>query len=322
MEAHAASSSTAPPRARQLRLPGVGAGLGRGVVILWISLMVLLPLAALTDQSLSEGIGNFWDTVSTGRGLASLELILVCSLIVVAINAVFGTIIAWLLVRDRFPGKSILNAIIDLPFALPTIVASLILIQLWGNKSPVGIDIALTRTAIVVALLFVTLPFVVRAVQPLLIEMDREMEEAAASLGAGGFTIFRKVIFPNLLPGLAAGVALAFARALGEYGSVLIFAGGKPDTQVTSIFIGQKIESGDDTGAAALSVVLLLLALFFLFLVSMIQRWGSRHERSQGAGAGGLQTGPGNLSGMPFDPAVSSLDEKLPDDKDGGDQRE
>ncbi len=302
MEAHAASSGNAAPRARHFRLPGVGAGLGRGVVVLYISLMVLLPLAALTDESLSEGIGQFWHTISTGQGLKSLELILVCSLIVVAINAFFGTIIAWLLVRDRFPGKAILNAIIDLPFALPTIVASLILIELWGKNSPVGIDFALTRTAIVVALLFVTLPFVVRAVQPLLIEMDREMEEAAASLGAGGFTIFRRVIFPNLLPGLAAGVALAFARALGEYGSVLIFAGGKPETQVASIFIGQKIESGDEPGAAALSVALLLLALVFLFLVSMIQRWGSRHERSQGAGAGGLTTMPMSGLGPADDP--------------------
>jgi len=316
MEAHAASSGTAAPRARQWRLPGVGAGLGRGVVVLYLSLMVLLPLAALTDESLSEGLSQFWHTVSQGQGLKSLELILVCSLIVVAINAVFGTIIAWLLVRDRFPGKSILNAIIDLPFALPTIVASLILIQLWGNKSPVGIDFALTRTAIVVALLFVTLPFVVRAVQPLLIEMDREMEEAAASLGAGGMTIFRRVIFPNLLPGLAAGVALAFARALGEYGSVLIFAGGQPDTQVASIFIGQKIESGDQPGAAALSIVLLLMALVCVFAVTLIQHWGSRHERSQGAGAGGFTTMP--MSG--FGPADD------PDDPDRtpqeGDQRD
>jgi len=231
MEAHAAKSPVAPPRAGQLRLPGVGAGLGRGVVVLYLSLFVLLPLAALLDKSLSDGLGHFWDQVSSGQAKQSLQLILVCSLIVVAINAVFGTIVAWLLVRDNFPGKSIVNAIIDLPFALPTIVASLILIQLWGNKSPVGVDIALTRTAIVVALCFVTLPFVVRAVQPLLIEMDRDMEEAAASLGAGGFTIFRRIIFPNLLPGLAAGVALAFARALGEYGSVLLFAGGRPDTQ-------------------------------------------------------------------------------------------
>jgi sulfate transport system permease protein len=317
MEAHAASSNVAP-RARHLRLPGAGAGLGRGLVVLYLSLMVLLPLAALTDQSLSEGIGHFWDQVSTGQAKQSLELILVCSLIVVAINAVFGTIIAWLLVRDRFPGKAILNAIIDLPFALPTIVASLILIELWGKKSPVGIDIALSRTAIIVALLFVTLPFVVRAVQPLLIEMDREMEEAAASLGAGGMTIFRRIIFPNLLPGLAAGVALAFARALGEYGSVLIFAGGKPDTQVASIFIGQQIESGNETGAAAVSVVLLLMALACLFVVSMIQRWGSRHERSQVAGAGAA-----GMSVLPIagGRGISALGEEEADN-DPGDQRE
>jgi sulfate transport system permease protein len=269
-----------------IRLPGVGAGLGRGVVVLYLSLFVLLPLAALLNQSLADGITHFWSQVSQGQAKKSLELILVCSLIVVAINAVFGTIVAWLLVRDRFPGKAVLNAIIDLPFALPTIVASLILIELWGKKSPVGVDIALSRTAIVVALLFVTLPFVVRAVQPLLIEMDREMEEAAASLGANGFTIFRRVIFPNLLPGLAAGVALAFARALGEYGSVLLFAGGKPDTQVASIFIGQQIETGNETGAAAVSIVLLAMALACLLVITLIQRWGSRHERAQGAGAG------------------------------------
>src|ERR1700742_3930585 len=181
MEAHAANSPVAPPRARHFRLPGVGAGLGRGVVVLWLSIIVLLPLAALLDKSLSEGLGHFWDQVSSPGAKSSLELILVCSLIVVAINAVFGTIVAWLLV------------------------------QVWGKTPPVGIDIALPRAAIVVALCFVTLPFVVRAVQPLLIEMDRDMEEAAASLGAGGFTIFRRIIFPNLLPGLAAGVALGVA---------------------------------------------------------------------------------------------------------------
>ncbi len=292
MEAHAAHSPIAPPRARQFRLPGVGAGLGRGYVVLWLSIIVLLPLAALVNQSLSEGLGHFWSQITTPAAKSSLELILACSLIVVAINAFFGTIVAWLLVRDRFPGKAFVNAIIDLPFALPTIVASLILIELWGNKSPVGIDIALSRAAIVVALCFVTLPFVVRAVQPLLIEMDRDMEEAAASLGAGGFTVFRRIIFPNLLPGLAAGVALAFARALGEYGSVLIFAGGKKDTTVASILIGQQIEQGNETGAAAISVVLLAMALVVLVLITLIQRWGSRHERAQGAGAGGLTVMP------------------------------
>jgi sulfate transport system permease protein len=287
MEASAAKAPSAPSAPRVgIRLPGVGAGLGRGVVVLYLSIFVLLPLAALLDQSLSQGIGHFWSQVTSPQAKSALELILVCSLIVVAINAVFGTIVAWLLVRDRFPGKSVLNAIIDLPFALPTIVASLILIELWGNDSPVGVDIALTRTAIVVALLFVTLPFVVRAVQPLLIEMDREMEEAAASLGAGGPTIFRRIILPNLLPGLAAGVALAFARALGEYGSVLIFAGGRKDTTVASILIGQQIEQGNESGAAAVSIVLLAMALACLLIITLIQRWGSRHERAQGAGAG------------------------------------
>jgi sulfate transport system permease protein len=298
MEAHAAQNPATPRAPRVgIRLPGVGAGLGRGLVVLYLSVLVLLPLAALTSQSLSQGLGHFWQQVSQGQALDSLELTLVCSLIVVLINAVFGTILAWILVRDEFPGKAAINAVIDLPFALPTIVASLILIELWGSKSPVGIDFALTRLAIVVALLFVTLPFVVRAVQPLLIEMDREMEEAAASLGAGGFTIFRRVIFPNLLPGLGAGVALAFARALGEFGSVLLFAGGLPNTMVSSVFIRQQIESGNETGAAAVSVVLLLCSVALLVVVSLLQRWGSRHERSSG---GGLTVMP--LSGQETTP--------------------
>jgi sulfate transport system permease protein len=285
MSAHPASAPpvAAPPRAG-IRLPWAGAGLGRGTVVLYLSVIVLLPLAALTSQAFEDGFSTFWTQVTSPQAVRSLELTIICSLIVVAINAVFGTIIAWLLVRDEFPGKSIVNAVIDLPFALPTIVASLILIELYGTHSPFGIDIALTRAAVVVALLFVTLPFVVRAVQPLLIEMDREMEEAAASLGASGFTIFRRIIFPNLLPGLAAGVALAFARALGEYGSVLLFAGGRPDTQVSSVFIRQQIESGNETGASAVSVVLLVAALLMLAVITFVQRWGSRHERSSGVG--------------------------------------
>jgi sulfate/thiosulfate transport system permease protein len=282
MEAGTLTHSRAPRAG--VRLPGIGAGLGRGMVVLYLSLIVLLPLAALTDQSLSEGLGHFWDQVSQGQALRSLKWTLLASLIVVLINAFFGTIIAWLLVRDEFPGKSVVNAVIDLPFALPTIVASLILIELWGDKSPLGVHIALTQPAVIVALLFVTLPFVVRAVQPLLMEMDQEMEEAAASLGAGGFTVFRRIIFPNLLPGLGAGVALAYARALGEYGSVLLFAGGLPSTMVSSIFIRQQVESGNDTGAAAVSVVLLAASLLCLAIVSLIQRWSNRHDRSSGGG--------------------------------------
>ncbi|MFL5900659.1 MAG: sulfate ABC transporter permease subunit CysT [Solirubrobacterales bacterium] len=296
MAAHPATAPSVPasPRAG-VRLPWVGAGLGRGTVVLYLSVIVLLPLAALTSQAFEDGLSAFWTQVTSPQAVRSLELTVGCSLIVVAINAVFGTIIAWLLVRDEFPGKSAVNAVIDLPFALPTIVASLVLLELYGTHSPFGVDIALTRGAVVVALLFVTLPFVVRAVQPLLIEMDREMEEAAASLGASGFTIFRRIIFPNLLPGLAAGVALAFARALGEYGSVLLFAGGLPDTQVSSVFIRSQIESGNDTGAAAVSVVLLVAALAMLAVITLVQRWGSRHERS---GADGLTVMP--MSGENF----------------------
>ncbi|MGN6257330.1 MAG: sulfate ABC transporter permease subunit CysT [Solirubrobacterales bacterium] len=280
MEAGTLTHSRAPrgaPWAR-IRLPGVSAGLGRGMVVLYLSLIVLLPLAALSDQSLSQGLGHFWDQVTQPQALRSLKLTLVASAIVVLINAFFGTILAWLLVRDEFPGKAAVNAVVDLPFALPTIVASLILIELWGDKSPFGVHIAGTQAAVVVALMFVTLPFVVRAVQPLLMEMDREMEEAAASLGAGGLTVFRRIVFPNLLPGLGAGIALAYARALGEFGSVLLFAGGLPNTMVSSVFIRQQIESGNDTGAAAVSVVLLLASLLCLAAVSLIQRWSVRHE--------------------------------------------
>jgi len=276
MEAGVATRSAAPRAG--IRLPGVGAGLGRGLVVLYLSVIVMLPLAALVSQSFEGGLSTFWAQVTSPLAVSSLKLTVIASLIVVAINAVFGTIIAWILVRDEFRGKAAVNAVIDLPFALPTIVASLTLLTLYGNDSPVGIHLAFTRAAVVVALLFVTLPFVVRAVQPLLIEMDREMEEAAASLGASGFTVFRRIIFPNLLPGLAAGIALAFARALGEFGSVLLFAGGLPQTLVASVFIRQQIESGNEVGAAAVSVVLLAASLVMLAAISLTQRWSRRHE--------------------------------------------
>ena len=277
MEAGTLTRSSAPRAG--LGLPGLGVGSGYGMVVLYLSLIVLLPLAAVTSEAFSGGLGNFWDQVTSPLALKSLKLTVVCSLIVVVVNAIFGTILAWLLVRDDFPGKGAVNAVIDLPFALPTIVASLTLLTLYGNDSPLGIHLAATRAAVVVALMFVTLPFVVRAVQPLLLEMDREMEAAAASLGAGNFTIFRRIIFPNLLPGLAAGIALAFARALGEFGSVLLFAGGLADTTVSSVFIRNQIESGNEVGASAVSVVLLVASLLLLGVVSLIQRWAIRHDR-------------------------------------------
>jgi sulfate transport system permease protein len=261
-----------------MRLPGVGVGMGRGVIGLYLSVIVLLPLAAVASKAFEDGLGAFWTAVTQPQAIAALELTVIASLVVVVINAIFGTIIAWVLVRDEFPGKPIVNAVIDLPFALPTIVAGLTLLALYGHDSPIGLDIFVSRTGVVMALLFVTLPFVVRAVQPLLLEMDREMEFAAASLGAGGLTIFRRIIFPNLLPGLAAGVALAFARALGEFGSLALIAIAFK-TEVASVYIRSLIESGNESGAAAVSVVLLVASLLLLSSITLIQRWGSRHER-------------------------------------------
>jgi sulfate/thiosulfate transport system permease protein len=247
------------------------------MVGIYLSLIVLLPLAAVVDSSLSNGLGSFWDAVTGPQAMAALKLTVICSLIVVAINAVFGTIIAWVLVRDEFPGKAQVNALIDLPFALPTIVAGLTLLTLYGPESPFGINVAFTRVAVVMALAFVTLPFVVRAVQPLLMEMDREMEEAATSLGAGGFTVFRRIILPNLTPGILAGVLLAFARALGEFGSLVLLSGNIPfDTEVSSVFIRSQIESGNVSGAAAVSVVLLAISLLLLVMVSLFIRWSTR----------------------------------------------
>jgi sulfate transport system permease protein len=276
MEGHPATLQTAPPRVGT-RLPWAGAGLGRGLIGLYLSVIVLLPLAAVVDSSLSEGLSSFWNAVTGSQALAALKLTVICSLIVVAVNGVFGTIIAWVLVRDEFPGKSLVNALIDLPFALPTIVAGLTLLTLYGPESPIGVNVAFTRVAVVMALAFVTLPFVVRAVQPLLMEMDREMEEAATSLGAGGFTVFRRIILPNLVPGILAGILLAFARALGEFGSLVLLSGNIPfDTEVSSVFIRSQIESGNVSGASAVSVVLLAISLLLLVLVSLFIRWSSR----------------------------------------------
>ena len=183
-----------------------------------------------------------------------------------SINVVTGTLIAWVLVRDQFRGKRFVNALIDLPFALPTIVAGLTLLALYGPTSPLGIDVAFTQFAVLLALLFVTLPFVIRSVQPVLIELDREMEEAALSLGASNLHGLPRMILPNLVPAILGGAALAFARAVGEFGSIVLIAGNIPfDTQVASMFIFKQIESDNPIGAAAISVVLLLLSLVVLF---------------------------------------------------------
>src|SRR2546423_11037444 len=183
----------------------------------YLGLVLPLPLADWVWRSSREGRHGFWQAVSAPEAVAAIKLTLVAAVVVAAINAVMGTVLAWVLVRDRFWGQSLVNSVIDLPFALPTIVAGLTLVALYGPRSPVGISAAYTRSAVVLALLFVTLPFVVRTVQPTLLELDREMEEAAASLGAGRLTVFRRIILPNLFPAILSGVALAYARAIGEF---------------------------------------------------------------------------------------------------------
>ena len=278
-----ASADTAvarPPRAG-LRAPLGGAVLARGTATLWISLIVLLPLAAVFTRAFDDGLGHFWEAITDKEAVAAIKLTLISSLIVVVINAVMGTLIAWVLVRDEFRGKRLLNSIIDLPFALPTIVASLTLLALYGPNSPIGVHAAYTRVAVVMALLFVTLPFVVRSVQPVLLEVDREMEEAAASLGAPNHRIFRSIILPNLAPAIIAGVALAFARAIGEFGSLVLLTGNIPfKTQAASVYIFGRVQTNDLSGAAAVSVLLLGISVALLLVLNLFASWRSRHERA------------------------------------------
>jgi sulfate transport system permease protein len=254
--------------------------LAQGFATAYLSVIVLLPLAAVVWKAGAGGRQSFWDAVTNEQAVSALKLTLAVSVVVAAVNAVMGTLIAWILVRDRFRGQSAVNAVIDLPFALPTIVAGLTLLAIYGPNSPVGVNVAYTRSALVLALLFVTLPFVIRTVQPVLLELDREVEDAAASLGARSFTIFRRVIFPSLFPAILSGVALAFARAIGEFGAVVLISGNLPfKTEVASVYIFGRIESGDPQAAAAISSVLLLLSLAALLGLGGLRRWATRHER-------------------------------------------
>jgi sulfate/thiosulfate transport system permease protein len=253
----------------------------QGISTLYLSVIVLLPLAALAWTSMENGWSAFWDATSSPQAVAALKLTLVVSLLVALVNAMMGTIVAWILVRDRFPGQGIVNAIIDLPFALPTIVAGLTLLALYGPNGPAPVDIAFSRTAIFAALLFVTLPFVIRTVQPVLLELDREMEEAAASLGARPLAIFRRIVLPNLIPAILSGVALAYARAIGEFGAVVLLTGNLPfETEVASVYIFGRIESGDPESAAAISMLLLGISLAVLLGIGGVRRVFTRHERA------------------------------------------
>jgi len=228
---------------------------------------VLLPLAALAWRA------HGWDAITSPQAVAALKLTLVASLVVAVINAFAGTAIAWTLVRDRFVGQSFVNALVDLPFALPTIVAGLVLLTLYR-------DLAFTRWAILAALLFVTFPFVVRTVQPVLLELDTEMEDAAASLGASRFATFSRVILPNILPAILSGVALAFARGIGEFGAVVLISGNLPfKTEVLSVYIFGRIEGGDPGGAAAASVAILAISFAVLLAIGGLRRLVTRHDR-------------------------------------------
>jgi sulfate/thiosulfate transport system permease protein len=276
----ASSASTVAVRLpRRRRSAGGGGVLGLGVAGVYLSLIVLLPLAAVVAKSTDAGWDGFWKAISSRQAVSALTLTLVAALIVAVVNVVMGTLMAWVLVRDEFPGKRIVNALVDLPFALPTIVAGLTLLALYGPQGPVGVDVAYSRFAIVLALLFVTMPFVVRAVQPVIIELDKEMEEAAASLGASNRAIFARVIAPNLLPAALSGAGLAFARAIGEFGSLVLITGNIPlKTQVASVFIFSQVESDRPAAAAAVSVLLLAISLLVLLAIRGLARWGSRHE--------------------------------------------
>jgi sulfate/thiosulfate transport system permease protein len=245
----------------------------------YLSVVALIPLAAVVAKSFENGADSFWSAFTNPQAMASLRLTLIASVVVVVINAVFGTLIAWVLVRDDFPGKDIVNSLIDLPFALPTIVAGLTLLLFYGPDSPIGVNVAFTRVAVVMALLFVTLPFVVRAVQPVLLELDREMEQAAESLGASRATVFRRIILPNLVPAIIAGGGLAFARAVGEFGSLVLITGNIPfETQAASVFIFSQVESDNMVAAAAVSVVLLVVALVLLLFFGWLSKKALRHE--------------------------------------------
>ena len=255
-----------------------GAALLRGTVTLYLSLIVVLPLTAVVWRSGQDGWAAFWDAATQPQALAALRLTLTVSLLVAAGNVVMGTVIAWVLVRDQFPGKRVVNALIDLPFALPTIVAGITLLALYGNNSPVGIDVAYNRPGVVLALAFVTLPFVVRSVQPVLLTMEPDQEEAARCLGAGPATSFRRIVLPTIALALRAGAALAFARAVGEFGSVVILSGNIPyRTEVASVHVFSLVENDDIGSAAAVSVVLLAVSVLVLAALNLVQRRRTRH---------------------------------------------
>jgi len=258
-----------------------GFRLSLGFTIFYLSLIVLIPLSAVFFKTFTLTWDAFFSAVTSDRVLASYRLTFGASLIAATLNVLFGGIVAWVLVRYRFPGKRIIDAMVDLPFALPTAVAGIALTALYSSNGwigrylePLGIKVAFTPLGVVVALTFIGLPFVVRTVQPVLEDLERELEEAAASLGASHWQTFVRVIFPTILPALLTGFALAFARATGEYGSVIFIAGNMPMvSEITPLFIITKLEQYDYAGATAIAVVMLLVSFVMLLTINVLQAW-------------------------------------------------
>lgn len=263
-------------------LPGFGLSLG--FTLAYLSLIVLIPLSAVFLKSLDIGWEGLWEILSSERILKSLQLSFSAALIAALVNVVFGLLLAWCLVRYRFPGKRLIDALVDLPFALPTAVAGIALTSLYAPTGwigqylePMGIQVAYTPIGITLALIFIGIPFVVRTVQPVLSDLETELEEAASALGANRLQIVTKVIFPILLPALITGFALAFARGVGEYGSVIFIAGNQPfETEIAPLMIISRLEEYDYAGATTIAVVMLLISFVMLFLINLLQAWASR----------------------------------------------
>ncbi|SFJ05499.1 MULTISPECIES: sulfate ABC transporter permease subunit CysT [unclassified Bacillus (in: firmicutes)] len=269
-------------KSRKKILPGFG--LSFGFTMLYVSLFVLIPLSIVFIQTSQLGWSKFFQVITSERVLHSYQISFTTSLAAALVNVCFGLLISWVLVRYSFPGKQLLDGLIDLPFALPTAVAGITLTTLYSQNGWIGkifdvfhIKIAFTPLGIIVALTFIGLPFVVRMVQPVLQNMEKEVEEAAASLGASRLQVFWKVVFPEILPALLAGFSLAFSRALGEYGSVVFIAGNMPlKTEIAPLMIMTKLEQYDYAGATAVAAVMLVVSLFFLFTINLIQSWSQK----------------------------------------------
>ncbi len=261
----------------------------RSLSFFYVGLLIILPIAAITLEALRGGLGSLWRNILTPQAIYAIKLTFLTAFFMVVLNVITGTATAWVLVRYRFPLKNLMNALIDLPFAIPTVVTGIMLVALYGPKSILGgflnkqgIEVVFDKPGIILALMYVSFPFVVRAVQPVLQEMDLDMEEAAKTLGASSFTIFRRIVVPTIIPAILTGAALSFSRAIGEFGSIAIISGNIPfKTQVASVYIYGELESYNQQGALGLSVALLFCSFLILVFLNRLQVWSRKHEQIQ-----------------------------------------